>query len=124
MTNNSPAGGQDPIQDLRNKLRQFAAERDWDQFHSPKNLAMALSVEAAELLEHFQWLSDAESAGIPPATRAKVREELADVFLYLIRLADKLDVDLAIAAADKIQINAAKYPIEKSRGSSKKYTDL
>jgi NTP pyrophosphatase (non-canonical NTP hydrolase) len=83
-----------------------------------------LNVEAAELLEHFQWVSEVQSAGIAPATRVKVREELADVFLYLIRLADKLDVDLAIAAAEKIQINAAKYPIEKARGSSKKYTDL
>jgi dCTP diphosphatase len=124
MTNVPCAGRQDSLQELRNALRQFAADRDWDQFHSPKNLAIALNVEAAELLEHFQWVSDVEYAGIPPATRAKVREELADVFLYLIRLADKLDVDLAIAAADKIQINAAKYPIEKSRGSSKKYTDL
>ena len=124
MSNVSSAGGQDSLQELRNALRQFAADRDWDQFHSPKNLAIALNVEAAELLEHFQWVSDVESAVIPPATRAKVREELADVFLYLIRLADKLDVDLTIAAAEKIQINAAKYPIEKARGSSKKYTDL
>jgi NTP pyrophosphatase (non-canonical NTP hydrolase) len=118
------AGRQCSLQELRNALRQFAVDRDWDQFHSPKNLAIALNVEAAELLEHFQWLSDAESAGIPTATQAKVREELADVFLYLIRLADKLEVDLTTAAAEKIQINAAKYPVEKARGSSKKYTDL
>lgn len=124
MSNVPSAGRQDALQELRNTLRQFAADRDWDQFHSPKNLAIALNVEAAELLEHFQWVSDVESARIPPTTRAKVREELADVFLYLIRLADKLDVDLAVAAAEKIQINAAKYPIEKARGSSKKYTDL
>jgi dCTP diphosphatase len=124
MSNVPSAGRQDSLQELRNSLRQFAADRDWDQFHSPKNLAIALNVEAAELLEHFQWVSDVESAGIPLTTRAKVREELADVFLYLIRLADKLDVDLTLAAAEKIQINAAKYPIEKARGSSKKYTDL
>jgi dCTP diphosphatase len=124
MSNVPRVGGQDSLQELRNALRQFATDRDWDQFHSPKNLAIALNVEAAELLEHFQWVSEAESAVIPPATQAKVREELADVFLYLIRLADKLDVDLTIAAAEKIQINAAKYPIEKARGSSKKYTDL
>jgi dCTP diphosphatase len=124
MSNVPSTGRQDSLQELRNALRQFAADRDWDQFHSPKNLAIALNVEAAELLEHFQWVPDVESVGIPPATRAKVREELADVFLYLIRLADKLDVDLTIAAAEKIQINAAKYPIEKARGSSKKYTDL
>jgi dCTP diphosphatase len=124
MTNNSPAGGQDPIQDLRNKLRQFAAERDWDQFHSPKNLAMALSVEAAELLEHFQWLSDAESAAMAPEKRANISEEMADVLLYLIRLADKLDIDLANAATDKMSVNASKYPVQKARGSSKKYTEL
>jgi NTP pyrophosphatase (non-canonical NTP hydrolase) len=117
-------GSQDALQELRNALRQFAAERAWEQFHSPKNLAIALNVEAAELLEHFQWLSDVESAEIPPATRAKVREELADVLLYLIRLADKLDVNLANAAAEKIRINATKYPVEKAHGSSKKYTEL
>jgi dCTP diphosphatase len=124
MSSNLPEDKQDPIQDLRNKLRQFAAERDWDQFHSPKNLAMALSVEAAELLEHFQWLSDAESTAMAPEKRVKIGEELADVLLYLIRLADKLDIDLATAAADKITVNAAKYPAHKARGSSKKYTEL
>jgi dCTP diphosphatase len=117
-------GNQDVLLELRNVLRQFASDRDWDKFHSPKNLAMALSVEAAELLEHFQWLSDAESADLSVATRIRVREELADVLLYVIRLADKLNVDLANAAAEKIQTNAAKYPVEKARGSSKKYTDL
>jgi len=124
MSTSPPAGGPDPVQDLRDALRQFAAERDWDQFHSPKNLAIAQNVEAAELLEHFQWLSDAESAAIPLEKRAKVREELADVLLYLIRLADKLDVDLALAAAEKISANAEKYPTHKARGSSKKYTEL
>lgn len=124
MSTLPPEGNQDPIQDLRDKLRQFAAERDWDQFHSPKNLAMALSVEAAELLEHFQWLSDADSAALAPEKRAKIGEELADVLLYLIRLADKLDIDLATAAAAKISVNASKYPAQKSRGSNKKYTEL
>jgi NTP pyrophosphatase (non-canonical NTP hydrolase) len=124
MSTLAPKGNQDPIQDLRNKLRQFAADRDWDQFHSPKNLAMALSVEAAELLEHFQWLSDAESGALAPEKRAKIGEELADVLLYLIRLADKLDIDLATAAADKINVNASKYPAQKARGSNKKYTEL
>jgi dCTP diphosphatase len=89
-----------------------------------KNLAMALSVEAAELLEHFQWLSDAESSALSPETRSKVAEELADVLLYLIRLADKLDVDLVIAASEKLKVNAAKYPADKARGSSKKYSEL
>ena len=107
----------DALLALRDALREFADERDWDQFHSPKNLAAALSVEAAELLEHYQW---SETASDP----AKVREELADVLLYLIRLADKLDIDLAAAARDKIALNAAKYPVEKVRGSARKYTDL
>ena len=112
------------MRELRDALRRFAADRDWDQFHSPKNLAVALSVEAAELLEHFQWVSEAESANLPAGTKAEVREELADVLLYLVRLADKLDVDLGAAAFDKLELNATKYPVEKARGSSKKYTDL
>lgn len=114
----------DVLSGLRLELRRFATERDWDQFHSPKNLAMALSVEAAELLEHFQWLSDAESSALPAEARAKVSEELADVLLYLVRLADKLDVDLAAAASEKLKVNAVKYPADKARGSNKKYSDL
>lgn len=114
----------DVLTDLRLELRRFAAERDWEQFHSPKNLAMALSVEAAELLEHFQWLSDTESSALSPETRAKVSEELADVLLYLVRLADKLDVDLTVAASEKLKLNATKYPADKARGSSKKYSEL
>jgi len=124
MNTTPSAGGPDLLQNLRNSLRQFAAERDWDQFHSPKNLAIALNVEAAELLEHFQWVPDAETAAMPPEKRAKVREELADVLLYLVRLADKLDVDLAAAAAEKLEMNATKYPVDKARGSSKKYTEF
>ena len=112
------------LEDLRLALRRFAADRDWDQFHSPKNLAMALSVEAAELLEHFQWLSDVESSRLTSEMHAKVSEELADVLLYLVRLADKLDVDLARAAAEKLKVNAVKYPADKARGSSKKYSEL
>lgn len=113
-----------PLEDLRERLRQFAAERDWQPFHAPKNLAMALSVEAAELLEHFQWVSEQGSRELPEATRAAVREELADVLLYLIRLADELGVDLAAAALDKLAANAARYPVEKARGTSRKYTEL
>ena len=124
MSTPSPKGTQDTIDALRDKLRQFADERDWDQFHSPKNLAMALSVEAAELLEHFQWLSDAESVVLAPAKCAKIREELADVLLYLIRLADKLHIDLAAAAVDKLGVNAQRYPVQKARGSNKKYTEF
>ena len=111
----------DSLHELREALRAFAAERDWDQFHSPRNLATALAVEAAELLEPFQWLTEEQSGKLPPDTRAAVEEELADVLLYLVRLADKLDVDLAGAARAKIVRNAEKYPVEKSRGSSRKY---
>lgn len=112
------------LTELRDALRRFAAERDWDQFHSPKNLAAALSVEAAELLEPFQWLTDEQSRNLTPAQRAQVEAEMADVLLYLVRLADKLDVDLLRAARDKIRRNAEKYPVDKARGSSRKYTEL
>ena len=108
---------------LRDRLRTFVAERDWDKFHSPKNLAMALSVEAAELMEHFQWLTEDESRRLAPAKLAEVRDEMADVLVYLVRLADKLDVDLLAAAAQKIDKNALKYPADKVRGSMKKYSD-
>ena len=109
---------------LRDALRDFAAERDWDQFHSPKNLASALAVEAAELLERFQWLTEEQSRRLPPEELAKVREEMADVLNYLVRLADKLDVNLLDAARDKIAVNARKYPVEKARGVAKKYSEL
>ena len=114
----------DALSRLRDELRRFATERDWDQYHSPKNLAAALCVEAAELLEHFQWRTDAESKSLPTEHLAKVREEIADVLLYLVRLADKLNVDLLDAAANKIAVNARKYPVDKARGNSRKYTDL
>ena len=108
---------------LRDKLRAFAEARDWDQFHSPKNLSMALMVEVAELMEHFQWLSEAQSANIGGKVKPAVAEELADILLYLVRLADKLDVDLLEAALHKLEKNAAKYPAEQVRGSAKKYSD-
>lgn len=114
----------DPLIELRDALRAFAAERDWDQFHSPRNLATALAVEAAELLEPFQWLTDEQSRHLTPQARAAVEEELADVLLYLVRLADRLDVDLAAAARAKIGRNAAKYPADKAKGSARKYTEL
>ena len=114
----------DSVDGIRLALRQFAADRDWDQFHSPKNLAMALTVEAAELLEHFQWLKEGTAAELPPEKMEQVREELADVLLYLVRLADKLEVDLLEAAREKLKKNAEKYPVEKARGSAKKYTEL
>ena len=118
------AQGSDALAGLREKLRRFAIERDWDQYHSPKNLAAALCVEAAELLEHFQWLTDDESKSLPSEQLAKVREEIADVLLYLVRLADKLNVDLLDAAANKIALNARRYPIDKARGNNRKYTDF
>ena len=114
----------DGIEKLRDALRRFCAERDWEQFHTPKNLAIALSVEASELLEHFQWLTAEQSAALDEATRADVREEMADVLLYLVRLADRLDVDLLEAARDKLVLNAQKYPVDKARGNSRKYRDL
>ena len=112
------------LESLRNQLRTFAADRDWDQFHSPKNLAAALAVEAAELLEHFQWLTEAQSQQLPPETLNEVRAEVADVLLYLVRISDKLGIDLNEAANAKIKLNAEKYPVEKARGSSRKYTEL
>lgn len=112
------------IDSLTEALRQFAAERDWAQFHSPKNLASALTVEAAELLEHFQWLTEEQSQDLPADRRAAVALELADVFLYLLQLADKLGVDLAAAARDKLALNAQKYPAAQARGNSRKYSEL
>ena len=111
------------MKQLRDTLRKFVAERDWDQFHSPKNLAMALGVEAAERMEHFQWLSEEQSRRLAPEKLDEVRDEMADVLVYLVRLADKLDVDLLDAAAKKIGKNALKYPADKVRGSMKKYSD-
>lgn len=112
------------IGDLSARLRAFARERDWEQFHAPKNLVMALAVEAAELMEHFQWLTEKQSAELSPAAKEQVAAELADVFIYTVRLADRLGVDLETAVEAKIRVNAAKYPAEKSRGSARKYSDL
>jgi len=111
------------IELLKKRIRKFADERDWDQFHSPKNLSMALIVEAAELVEHFQWLTDEQSAHLSPEKTTEVTEELADIQIYLIRIADKLDVNLVDAANSKIDINEKKYPANKVKGSSKKYSE-
>jgi len=100
----------DSLNDLRDRLRQFAADRDWEQFHVPKNLAMSVAIEAAEIMEHFQWLTPDESAALPAPQRAAVAREIADVLLYLVRLADVLDIDPVEAALDKMAINARKYP--------------
>ncbi len=111
------------LESLKIRLRDFAVAREWDQFHSPKNLSMALIVEAAELVEHFQWLTEEQSRSLEPQQLDKVQEELADIQIYLIRIADKLNIDLLGAASKKIEANAKKYPSEKVRGSSKKYTE-
>jgi len=109
---------------LREQLRAFAAARDWGQFHSPKNLAMALAAESGELLEIFQWLTEAQSRSLDPAAQAAASEEVADILLYLVRLSDTLGIDPVAAAQRKLLANAAKYPVDKSRGNSKKYTEL
>ena len=111
------------LEELKLAMQAFAAERDWEQFHSPKNLAMAMSVEVAELLEHFQWLTEAQSADLDEATRAAVADEIADVQIYLVRIADKLGIDILSAATYKLEKNATKYPVAKARGNARKYTE-
>jgi NTP pyrophosphatase (non-canonical NTP hydrolase) len=111
------------IEQLQQRMREFADARDWNQFHSPKNLSMALIAEAAELIEHFQWLTEEQSKSLPASKHAEVEQELADIFLYLIRLADKLNINLLQAAETKMKLNAEKYPADKVRGSAKKYTE-
>jgi len=112
------------IEELQAALRRFAEERDWAQFHTPKNLAASLSIEAAEVLEHFQWLTDAQSRQLTDDQRQAVGHEIADVLLYLLQLSDKLGIDPLQAAREKLAINAEKYPADKARGSSRKYTEL
>jgi NTP pyrophosphatase (non-canonical NTP hydrolase) len=109
----------DDLHDLRDQLRDFARARDWAPFHSPKNLACALSVEAAELLEHFQWMTEEQSRSLDERQLAEVGHEAADVLLYLVQLADQLGIDLLAAARRKIEINGAKYPVEAARGSNR-----
>jgi NTP pyrophosphatase (non-canonical NTP hydrolase) len=109
---------------LRDQLRAFAAERDWDRFHAPKNLAMALTVEAAELLEIFQWLGEDESNALDAKAHAAASDEIADVLLYLVRLGDRLGIDPMAAAQRKLAANAARYPVDKARGSRRKHDEL
>ena len=108
---------------IRQQLRQFAEARDWDQFHSPKNLSMALIVEAGELVECFQWMTEDQSRTLSAEKLAAISDEIADIQLYLIRLADKIGVDIGLAVENKIKKNEAKYPAGKVRGSSKKYSE-
>jgi dCTP diphosphatase len=112
------------LEKLKLQIRLFAEERDWEQFHSPKNLSMALSVEASEIVEHFQWLTEEQSKNLPNDKREEVETELADTLIYLIRLADKLEIDLLAAAQGKIEVNERKYPVGKAKGNAKKYTEL
>lgn len=110
------------LADLAETLRQFAAERDWDRFHTPKNLAAALVVEAAELLEQFQWLAEEEGASLSDQQLTAIRRELADVLIYLTRMADVMQVDLMEAARQKLEENRKKYPADLVRGRADKYT--
>ena len=111
------------LEQIKHCLRHFASERDWDQFHSPKNLAMAMIVEAGELVEHFQWLTEDQSQALPPEKLAEVEQEIADIQIYLIRLADKLGIDMEQAVNAKMKLNEKKYPAEKVRGSAEKYNE-
>ncbi len=112
----------DNLDTLRLRIREFALARAWEPYHTPKNLVMALSVETAELLEPFQWLTPEQSQHLSAAQHEAVRQEIADVLIYLTRLADLLDIDLLDAAADKLALNARKYPVERSHGNAIKYT--
>ena len=112
------------ISKLADKLREFAEERDWGQFHSPKNLAMALTVETAELLEEFQWLTEQHSREPDQEHLERIKEEIGDVMIYLVRLSDQLGIDPLMSAFKKIEKNRTKYPVDKAKGSAKKYTDL
>lgn len=122
----TPPPSPDRLDQLQQRLRDFAAERDWQPFHSPKNLASALIVEAGELLEHFQWLTEDQSRALarPGPAKDAVAAEMADVLLYLVQLASALEVDLLDAAARKMVVNAAKYPVEKARGRSDRASEL
>jgi NTP pyrophosphatase (non-canonical NTP hydrolase) len=113
---------QDSLNHLRERVNSFIEARDWAQFHSPKNLAMAMIVEAGEVVEHFQWMTEAESRQLDATTREQVGHELADTFVYLLRIAEVCGIDLIEATNQKIDINAKKYPIEKVKGSNAKYT--
>jgi len=111
------------VKQLMLELRKFAQEREWEQFHSPKNLSMALSVEASELLEHFQWMDSQASYALGEAKHQLVSYEMADIFIYLLRICDQLNIDLIDVTKQKIEINNKRYPVEKVKGSSKKYSE-
>jgi len=110
----------DSLSDLTSKLKDFAVQRDWEQFHSPKNLAMALSGECGELLEHFQWLSEQQSQHIDDEKKRQVAHEMADILIYLLRLAERLDIDVIASVYEKMAINEARFPVEKVRGDARR----
>lgn len=112
------------LNQLKEELRKFNQERDWDQFHSPKNIAMALSVEASEIVEIFQWMNTEDSYELDEENYQNLEEEIGDVFLYLQLLASKFDIDPLDAGRKKLEVNKEKYPVDKAKGSAKKYTDL
>ena len=110
------------IDKIKKKLRSFSKDRDWDKYHNPKNLVMALSGEIGELVEIFQWLDEEQSIKIKSTSEIQsIKEELADIFIYLIRLADKLDIDIEESVEQKLKINAEKYPVALSKGNAVKY---
>jgi NTP pyrophosphatase (non-canonical NTP hydrolase) len=111
---------EDSLDRLNQRLLTFARERDWEQFHSPKNLAMALAGECGELLEHFQWLSEEQSASLTPEKKEDVGQEMADILIYLIRLSERLDLDLIAAVHNKISVNEQRYPADKVRGDARR----
>lgn len=113
----------DSLDNLSERLLRFARERDWEQFHSPKNLVMALAGECGELIEHFQWLTEAQSASLPPEKTQAVAHEMADVLIYLIRLSERLGVDLLAAAQEKIAINESRYPAHRVRGDARRASE-
>ena len=113
----------DSLQAIRSRIQAFVEERDWQQVHSPKNLAMAMIVEAAELVEHFQWMTEQESREVSAEKKEQIGQELADTFVYMLRIADVLEIDLIDATNRKLDINAKKYPVEKARGRNDKYTE-
>ncbi len=112
------------LDDLNSALHNFAQLRDWDQFHSPKNLAMALSVEASEIVEKFQWLTEEESKNLSPEKLGEIKDEIGDVLIYLLRLSDKLGILPLEAAFEKLEKNEKKYPVDKAKGSNLKYTEF
>ena len=111
------------MEKLIEQIRAFNKERDWEKFHSPKNLAMALNVEVSEIAEHFQWLKEEESKNLSPEKLAEIKDEIGDVMIFLLSLSDKLDINVLDAAADKLEKNKKKYPVEKAKGNSLKYSE-